>query len=76
MAPHADAIEREMAAIADFCRESSYPSRMLIEEHCLKRILAKTPNPVYLKDDRFSGHRLIEHIQFQFSACKRKKISI
>ncbi|MEE0449485.1 MAG: hypothetical protein UC928_06240 [Collinsella sp.] len=44
-----DVIEREMTAIVDFCREPPYPSRMLVEEHFLKKILAKTPNPVYLK---------------------------
>ena len=45
-----DVIEREMTAIVDFCREPPYPSRMLVEEHFLKKILAKTPNPVYLKE--------------------------
>ena len=41
-----------------------------------KILLAKSAAPAYFKDDRNVGHYLIEHIQFQFSACKRRKIRI
>lgn len=37
-------------------------------------MLAKSVKPHYFSVDRSGGHRLIEHIQFQFLACKRKKI--
>jgi hypothetical protein len=42
----------------------------------LKETLAKSLGPDHVKYDRSVGHHLIEHIQFQFSACKRKKIGL
>ena len=73
---HCDGFDCHMSLPTSSLSRTIISERSARQRTFLKKILVKTLKPVYFKDDRCGGHHLIEHIQFQFSACKRKKIGI